>query len=90
VQIRLLRLRGANICGVLRPAIVGTVVVAVLRPSPIGGSDARGIRQDGSDGISTTVNMERSLRAVACTGLGGSHHSVFVAERRRSTDSVSS
>jgi len=87
---RLLRLREANICGVWRPAIVDTVVAAVLQPSPIGGSDARGTRQDGSDGISATVNMERSLRAVACTGLGGSHHSVFVAERRRSTDLVSS
>lgn len=87
---RLLRLRGANICGVWRLAIVDTVAVAVLRPSPIGGSDARGMLQDGSDGISTTVNMERSLLEVACTGRGGSRHLVFVAERRRSTDSVSS
>lgn len=65
-------------------------VVEVRRPSSIGGSGARGIRQDGSDDILTTLNMGRSLRAVACIGLGGSHHSVFVAERRRSTDSVSS
>jgi len=66
------------------------VEVAVFQPSPIGGSDAREIRLNGSNGVLATVNTERNLRAVFCTGRGGSRRWVFGAERRQSIDSASS